>query len=64
MYLNEVISFLILGELIYLHLSKTGTNSSKVKVFVGAPSSTLVASITIEEFATCGVLSTCSSRRV
>src|SRR5450759_4290131 len=36
MYLNEVTSFLILGELIYLHLSRTGTSSSKVKVFVGA----------------------------
>jgi hypothetical protein len=38
MYLNEVTSFLMLGELIYLYLSKTGTNSSKVKVFVGTPS--------------------------
>src|SRR5450759_1626809 len=39
MYLNEVPSFLMLGELIYLHLSRTGTSSSKVKVFVGAPAS-------------------------
>jgi hypothetical protein len=72
MYLNEVTSFLMLGELIYLHLSKTGTSSSKVKVFVGAPSglnssspmSSLVASITIEEFVACGVLTTYSARRV
>src|SRR5450759_576965 len=72
MYLNEVTSFLMLGELIYLYLSRTGTSSSRVKVFVGAPSglssssprSSLVASITIEEFVACGVLSTYSARRL
>jgi hypothetical protein len=72
MYVNEVTSFLMLGELIYLHLLRTGTSSSKVKVFAGAPSglsnssprSSLVACITIEEFVACGVLSTCSARRV
>jgi hypothetical protein len=72
MYLNEVTSFLMLGELIYPHLSKTATSSPKVKVFVGAPSglssssptSSLVASITIEEFFASGVLSTCFPRRV
>jgi hypothetical protein len=72
MYLNEVTSFLMLGELIYLYLSRMGTSSSKVKVFAGAPSglssssptSSLVASIMIEEFVACGVLSTCSARRV
>jgi hypothetical protein len=71
-YLNEVTSFLMLGELIYLYLSRTGTSSSKVKVFAGTPSglssnsptSSLVASITIEEFVACGVLSTCFSRSV
>jgi hypothetical protein len=61
MYLNEVTSFLMLGEFIYLHLSRTGTRTSKVKVFAGAPSglsssspkSSLVAFITIEEFVEC-----------
>ena len=66
MYLNEVTLFLMLGELIYLYLSRTAINSSKVKVFEGAPSglnnnspiSSFVASITIEEFVACEVLST------
>jgi hypothetical protein len=60
MYLNEVTSFLMLGELIYLHLSRTGTNSSKVKVFAGTPSglsnssprSSLVARLSCGRFRT------------
>jgi hypothetical protein len=66
MYMNEVTSFLMLGELIYLHFSRTSTKSSKVKVFASvplglssnSPTTSLVASITIEEFVACGVLST------
>ena len=71
-YLNEVTSFLMLDKFKYLHLSRMGTSLSKVKVFAGvpsgfgysAPTSSLVAFITIEEFVVCGVLSTYSLRRV
>jgi hypothetical protein len=51
------------GELIYLHLSKMGTNSSKAKVFASTPwgpnnsfpRRPLVGSITIIEFVALGV---------
>jgi hypothetical protein len=32
-YLNVVKMFLILGEVMYLHLSRMGTSSSKMKFF-------------------------------
>jgi hypothetical protein len=71
-FLNVVTLFKILGELMYFYLSRMGTNSSRLKVFFGAPwghnssssTSSLVASITIAEFVACGVLSTYSLKRI
>jgi hypothetical protein len=56
-YLNAVMSFLMLGELIYLHFSRIGTSSSKSNFLTGAPSgsisdsptSSLLASMTMAE---------------
>jgi hypothetical protein len=72
MYLNAVMSFLILGKLMYLHLSSIGTSSSRSNFLVDArsgsnkssPTSSLVASMTIVELVALGVFSTCSLIRV
>ena len=65
-YLNAVTLFLMLGEPIYLYLSRTTINSSKSYFLAGIPSgsdkssptSSLVASITIAKLVAVGVLLT------
>ena len=61
-YLNIVTSLQILGKFIYLHLSRTCTNSSRLKPFYklrelsnNSPTSSFIASMTIAKFVVCGV---------